>query len=210
MKCRLLNAIAGGAMLAQFCSAQIINGGLELVPPDSVIRTVLPGQSYGGWTSVGSGDIEFCGPLAAGPAAQGQGLVDLNGVAFQGAISQNLGTSSGTTYNLRFAMSGNPGLPGQFKLGDKTMNVLWNGNVVGAFTFSHLGADTQQNLRWEYHELTLIGNGNDVLSFASTTSTYSDAGPMLDDITLIAVPEPSSIGLLIVGALALRLRRLTQ
>lgn len=207
MKHNLFKTVAvlfGVLMLpVSFCSAFIVNGGLELTPPDNTIRTVLPGQTYAGWNSVGAGDVEFCPPSVKGPAIQGQGLVDLNGITFQGAISQTLGTSSGVSYKVRFALSGNPGLPGQPKLGNKTMDLLWNGSVAGSFQFTHLPSDTQQTLRWEYHELTLFGNGNDLLTLASTTSAYNDAGPVLDDITVVVVPEPSSVTLVALSGLAL-------
>src|ERR1044071_8642272 len=78
----------------------IVNGGLELQPPDTTIRTVLPGITYAGWTSTGPGDVEFCGPTILGPAFEGQGVVDLNGVAFQGGISQTLNTRPGVSYLL--------------------------------------------------------------------------------------------------------------
>lgn len=187
---------------APLCSALIVNGGLELTPPDT-FRTVLSGQSYAGWNSVGSGDVEFCGLGVLVPAIQGQGSVDLNGIGFQGAISQTLGTSSGTAYKVRFALSGNPGLLGQPALGSKTMDLLWNGSVAGSFVFTHLPTDTQQNMRWEYHEITLYGNGNDLLTFASTTSAYNDAGPVLDDITVAVVPEPSVLVILSISAFVL-------
>lgn len=201
------SAVCGLLLLsAQLCSAFIINGGLELTSPDT-FQTVLSGQSYAGWNSVGSGDVEFCGAGVLVPAVQGQGSVDLNGIGFQGAIAQTLGTLSGHTYKIRFALSGNPGVFGQPSLGNKTMDLLWNGNVAGSFVFTHLPSDTQQNMRWEYHEITLFGNGNDLLSFASTTSAYNDAGPVLDDITVVVVPEPSSLALVALSGLTLTLFR---
>jgi len=213
MKSNLLKtaAVVCGLLLLfavdSFCSPLILNGGLELTPPDG-FRTVLPGQSYAGWYSVGPGDVEFCGPASLGPAIQGQGVVDLNGVAYQGGISQTLGTSSGTIYNVHFALSGNPGRPFEPKFQPKTMDVFWNGNLAGSFVFSQLPTDTQQNLRWEYHDLTLFGNGGDVLTFASTTAD-KDSGPLLDDITVAVVPEPSVLALLSAGGLVL-LRRFSR
>src|SRR6185295_12936792 len=79
--------IIGSATLS-LRSQIITNGGLELEPGDTTLRTVLPNTSYAGWTSVGPGDVEFIRPSVMGPAAEGQGVVDLNGVAFQGGISQ--------------------------------------------------------------------------------------------------------------------------
>jgi hypothetical protein len=183
-----------------------VNGGLELQPGDPTLVTVLPGSSYAGWTSAGAGDVEFCHSSILGPASQGQGVVDLNGIAYQGAISQAVTTDVGALYTLRFAMSGNPGVSGIPRLGDKTMDVFWGGINLGSFVFHHVGSDTQQNLRWEYHEVVVVGTGSDLLKFASTTSAYNDAGPVIDDITITAVPEPSTIALVGFAGLAFILK----
>ncbi len=175
--------------LAQPAAASILtNGGLELLAGDT-FRTVLPGSSYAGWNSVGNGDVEFDAAFFS-PKAEGSGCVDLNGVAYQGAISQVLTTESGVLYRVRFAMSGNPGLPGQSKRGDKTMTVSWGGTNVGSFVFKHLETDTQTSLRWEYHELLVYGSGQDELRFTSTTAAYNDAGPIIDDISLSLIADP--------------------
>ncbi len=163
----------------------LTNGSLELLPGDT-FRTVLPGSSYAGWNSVGSGDVEFDASYFS-PKAEGSGCVDLNGIAYQGAISQVLRTESGVLYQVRFAMSGNPGLLGQNKRGDKTMAVSWGGTELGSFVFKHLQTDTQTTLRWEYHEVLVYGSGQDELRFTSTTAAYNDAGPLIDDITVVAI-----------------------
>jgi len=176
-------------LIHQVAAANIVtNGGLEPLPGDT-FRTVLPGSSYAGWNSVGGGDVEF-DAFYFSPKAEGSGCVDLNGVAYQGAISQTLTTVPGALYRLRFAMSGNPGLPGENKRGDKTMTVSWGSTNVGSFVFKHLQTDAQWSMRWEYHEVLVYGTGQDELRFSSMTSAYNDAGPVIDDVSVTAVPDP--------------------
>ena len=175
-------------------AAIVSNGGLETLPGDT-FQTVLPGNSYSGWNSVGGGDVEFTTTQTLvlggyfGPVAEGLGCVDLNGVSYQGAIAQVLTTQPGQAYYLRFAMSGNPGILGQPRRATKTMDVSWGGTNVGSLAFAHLASDTQTNMRWEDHEIVVIGSGRDELRFTSTTGTYSDAGPVIDDISVVPLPD---------------------
>ena len=69
------------------------NGSLELLTGDT-FRTVLPGTFYAGWNSVGNGDVEFDAAYFI-PKAEGSGCVDLNGISYEGAISQTLTTEAG-------------------------------------------------------------------------------------------------------------------
>lgn len=179
-------------------AATFINGGLETLSGDT-FQTVLPGSSYAGWNSVGGGDIEFTTTQTAvpggffGPVAEGSGCLDLNGVAFQGAVSQMLTNEPGVVYRLRFAMSGNPGILGQPRRATKTMDVYWGGTNSGSFAFTHLPSDTQTNMRWEYHEILVTGKGIDELRFASTSADYNDAGPVIDNISIAPLEETLSL-----------------
>lgn len=183
------NAGSGGKCVSEEPESIVTNGGLELLPGDT-FRTVLPGSSYAGWRSVGTGDIEFDATYFQ-PKGQGLGCVDLNGVAYQGAIAQTLMNEPGVFYRLRFAMSGNPGAPGENKRGDKTTAVYWGGTNVATFVFQHLPDDTWSNMRWEYHEILVNGTGADELRFTSKTEAYNDAGPVIDDISVVRVPNPA-------------------
>ena len=191
LKMATLLCIASAALSVR--SQIVINGGLEASPGD-LFKTVLPGSSYGGWSSVGGGDVEFLTTQTAvpggfwGPVAQSSGCADLNGVAYQGAIAQVLTNEPGTVYRLSFQMSGNPGALGQPRQGDKTMDVTWGGANVGSFVFTHAPSDTQTNLRWEYHSIEVTGTGQDELRFTSTTGTYNDAGPVVDDVAVVPLP----------------------
>lgn len=170
----------------------ITNGELEIPDPQTNFMSVLPTQSYADWDSTGSGDVEFIRENPTGPAHEGECFVDLNGVNYTGAISQQLSTREHQKYRIEFSMSGNPGVASE-KLADKTIQVSWNGQPVGSFLFEHELTDTQQNLRWETHQVEVVADGNDLLTFASTTSVYNDAGPMLDGISVTPVIIPFQI-----------------
>ncbi len=164
----------------------LTNGGLEKVPDDLRETVTVPaGSSYAGWESVGGNDIEFTTVFS--PTAEGVSAVDLNGISYEGAIAQAVTTEKGFAYTLRFAMSGNPGRRwlGEAHLGPKTMVVLWNGTNVGSFTFTQQDGDSWTNMHWEYYEIEVVGSGQDVVRFESTTSAYTDAGPVVDDVSLV-------------------------
>jgi hypothetical protein len=75
-------------------------------------------------------------------------------------------------------------------LGDKTMTVTWSGSEVGSFLFSHRPEDTWTTMRWEYHKFVVQGTGEDELRFTSTTGAYNGSGPVVDDISVVAIPDP--------------------
>lgn len=174
------------------CADILVNGGLEIYDSGVNFKSVASGSRYADWESAGGGDIEFVREDPTGPAHEGKCFVDLNGVNYEGAISQTLNTNDGQKYIITFAMSGNPGVYSE-RLADKTMDILWNGEVAGSFVFEHVQEDTQQNLRWEIHSVEVIADGNDVLTLASTTHTYNDAGPMIDGVTVEPIIIPFQI-----------------
>jgi len=191
-------------------AATIVNEGLNMLPANvGSTVTVGGGSSYNGWTNDGAVDIEFVGVSAAvTPSDEGDGFVDLNGVSGPGRLSQTITTMIGQSYRIDFALSGNPGATGD-RLGDKPMSVLWNSSSVGNFTHTHLSTERHNNLRWLDQSVLVVGTGSDILTFLSTGGA-SDAGAMIDDVTITLVPEPSSslmLGFGIFGILFRRMRR---
>ncbi len=183
---KLLTTMCWLAVPLALPAAVLINGGLEQAPGElNSTRSVAPSTSYAGWKSVGSGDVEFSTDFQ--PTAEGLGAVDLNGISYEGAIAQTLATHPGTLYKLRFAMSGNPGRPFENKFGAKSMSVYWGNKLTASFVFQHESTDTRNNMRWEYHEILVTGTGQDDLKLSSTTGAYSDAGPVIDDISLTPI-----------------------
>ncbi len=131
-------------------------------------------------------------------AADGHTSLSLNW-GDRGAVSQSVATTAGMAYNLTFSMAaevyGGPAL--------RTMNVLWNGSVVGTPTFAYAG-QTWDNMGWTEFSYTVVGTGNDVLRFESTTG--GAYGPALDKVALI-VPEPGLASVIGVGLLVLAFSR---
>ena len=191
----LLLAIAAPA------GAQIVNGGFESPTATSSIegRTSIPG-----WTA-SSGNFELITSGHWQPHGGNQSI-DLNGTAV-GSIFQDIVTQAGAMYNLSFWMAGNPGTPE-----NKTLNLLWNGGIVGQFTFVQAGRSTSA-MGW-----TLMGAGNLVATSTTTrlefqsTSPNAFSGPALDDVSLTlvsappinsTVPEPSTYVMFATGLVAL-------
>jgi choice-of-anchor C domain-containing protein len=192
-----------------FCNASsqaippiIMNGSFESAPGGSY--PIYPGEtSLTGWT-IESGSVDS---VNAFQAHDGVMSVDLDGYYEVGAISQNVGTTSGFSYLLSFWMAGNPAsnLVGAPPI--KSLQVFWGGAAQGIFSFDVTGK-TDFNMGWTQHQLVLLATGPLTnLKFASLSAPGSAFGPMIDDVSLTPVPEPSSCLLLAGGVAALLIRK---
>lgn len=112
------------------------------------------------------------------------------------SVSQTLVTTPGVHYEVSFAMAaeiyGGPAL--------RTMDVLWNGAVVGSPTFAYTGQEPEA-MGWTRFQYDVLGHGSDVLTFQGTT--FSNYGPALDDVSVTLVPEPTVLRLAAAGAIGL-------
>ncbi len=105
-----------------------------------------------------------------------------------GVLSQTVNSAPGQEYLLSMFLGSDGSTPNEFA-------VEWNGTTL--FDATNLG-DTRGNGD-QYNALSFLvqGTGNDTL----TLLERNDLGYLaLDDVSLSAVPEPSSLSLLIVGA----------
>jgi hypothetical protein len=202
-----------GLVVASACagvaSANVINGGFEL--PDLGFRTVASGQTYGDWTNLGPGDIEF---VQAVPhpilnnlqfsAHEGEYWIDLVGVGRPSAIAQDLtGLVPGAQYRINWAQAGNVwGSDFAF-----TMQVVWNGVVVAENTQVHGGSDGRQ-MNWQERYVDVTANltaGPNQLIFRATTGG-SNRGAALDSVSIEAIPAPGAAALLGLAGLAVARR----
>jgi len=149
--------------------------------PDWGFARVFPGNpAVTGWT-VGGNGIDYVGSLW--DAADGDAhSIDLNSYG-PGSVSQIVNTVAGQTYNVTFAMSGNPA-DGE-DLGDKTMTVS-AGDTSQDYTYTVTAANTFHNMMYVDKTFSFVGTGEPVtLTFTSTTDLVNgvrERGPVIDNV----------------------------
>ncbi len=180
-------------------------------------------ESYGGFgnSNFGNGitgwDISADGGIDIAPyagfenvswkAAEGDVSISLNWVG-PASVSQGVTTTPGLNYDLRFFMAAEI-YGGQVS---RTLDVLWNGSTIGSASFDYTGQGPT-TMGWTEFSFLVVGTGSDLLTFQSTTP--DNFGPTLDNVSLIAVPEPAEVtaaaaGLIAVWAIVGRRRRLAS
>jgi len=173
----------------------IQNGSFETatVNPGSFLQLDAVSTAITGWT-VSQGTIDYIG--TAWQASEGARSLDLQGLA-SGGIQQTFNTTIGETYRVTFDLAGNPFGGSAIK----EMRVSAGGSSAD-FSFDITGK-SNSNMGWLSKSWDFTAN--------STTTTLefiglgnSDAGAALDNVSVIAVPEPSSmLGLLSLGVLGI-------
>jgi choice-of-anchor C domain-containing protein len=193
-----LAALASPALATTSQPNAVSDGGFE-TPADSPDSTPYPnGSSLGPWTVSGPGGVDHVTGSNLWVPSEGNQTVDLNGND-RGAISQTIATTSGTRYQLHFALAGNfYGGPAV-----KTFQASF-----GTFT-ADKSFDTSQSTvgapGWTCPTIPVKAAGTATpLSFVSTTvnpAGLSAFGPVLDDVRVMPAdaatvikPERPTIG----------------
>jgi hypothetical protein len=150
------------------------------------------GTPGGRWGNNGSG---------VSPAPEGVQFVALNDDGL-GSISQTFDTLSGTTYVVDFRLTGiADGTPDQF-----SVDVTATGNTPSSYAFNTGNAaffDLPPSILETY--TFTASSSSTTLTFASTALSSSGAqfGPVIDAVTVVALPEPGSLVLFGLGAATL-------
>ena len=174
----------------------VINGSFESgVPifPNSNIGLYSPDStSVTGWTVAG-GTVDYIGSLWA--AGDGNRSLDLSGVS-AGTLTQLInGFILGGTYRLEFLLAGNPSGGGDIK-----SVVASLGANSQTFSINRTGA-TFDSMGWTSQGFDFTADATSLaLSFTSLDPTAS--GPALDLVRIYPTPEPGTLTLAALGALA--------
>lgn len=174
----------------------IINGSFESYGGTGFNSNI--GAGLDGWTIGPNGGIDIALDTDW-QAADGIVSITLNwgGPEY---VSQTVSTVAGTQYNVSFFMAAEIYGGTQFR----TMDVIWNDNVVGTPSFEYTGQGPT-NMGWTKFNYVVTATGSDVLKFYSTTD--ANYGPALDNISLTAVPEPGVAIAMGLGCMFTALRR---
>jgi choice-of-anchor C domain-containing protein len=165
----------------------VTNGSFE-IPATASSTTVAAGSpALAGWQISGTSGIDLVRTLwQPSDALQS---ISLNWTS-PSTLTQTIATVPGQHYQLSFDMAAEPngGLP------VRTMNVLWDGNLAEAASFSYTGQPPNA-MGWQSHTDAVVGGvgGTDTLQFVSTTA--GGFGPALDNVALNGVPEPGAMTL---------------
>lgn len=188
--------VATGMIAASSASATttIVNGSFEngVSIPSGGFVTVNANDSSSitGWT-VGGGGVDYVGTYWK--AADGTRSIDLSGNS-AGSISQTLDTIIGQQYTVTFSLAGNP----DGGAGVKVAVTSVAGSLPAIETFTVGAANTHDDMGWQTFNYRFTAfDTTSVLTFASATG--SAYGPALDNVSISAVPEPATWGLMIVG-----------
>jgi hypothetical protein len=164
--------------------------------PDNTGDTHYAGTSFDSfWTIKGNVDLVETVPSGWVPVSLPYSL-DLNGNTNgnpQDAISQTITTVAGKTYNLSFYYSNNSYASPQ--PAEATVSI--NGS---SFNIFHGGA-TPTDMNWFFStgNFTAISNSTTLTFTETDTSPCCNGGIALDNVSVTAVPEPATWGMMILG-----------
>jgi choice-of-anchor C domain-containing protein len=166
---------------------------------------VIAGQSIGPWVvDQENVDLVGSGGIFGWQHVAGLQSIDMAGSPGAGAIRQDLATTPGERYRLRFALSGNPvsNIPTV-----KAVDVYWNGALVDTPTFDITGRSSQ-DMGWRYLEYDLPAATADVTRLRFVSPIGTDGGAVIDDVSVTVVPEPGAcLSIAVAGAWAMCARR---
>ena len=191
-------------LMATFIIALCVPAYATLVPNGSFeSASVDPG---GGFITLGSGSTAITGWTVTGhsidyiggywQASDGDRSIDLSGSGLGGIeLTTAFETIVGSEYILTFDMAGNPDGPPSVK-----ELVVQVGSVVELFTFDSTG-QTRDNMGWEEKSLAFFATDTTTAlifrSILDTSGVPPYYGAALDNVSVDAVPEPSTILLLL-------------
>jgi choice-of-anchor C domain-containing protein len=182
----------------------LVNGSFEATPAYYSFDLKAGSSGLTGWT-ITTGGVD-CMNRYTSHDGVGVMSVDLDGYYDVGGIAQTVSVQAGQSYLLSFWLSANPdNTPDSSPI--KTMSVSWGGATVGTYT-SDVTGKTIDAMGWTHYEVPLTATSDSMtLAFTSQDAAGAAFGPMLDDVSLVAVPEPAVTTLLALAGAGCLVRR---
>ncbi|RZT10573.1 PEP-CTERM protein-sorting domain-containing protein/MYXO-CTERM domain-containing protein [Duganella sp. CF402] len=143
-----------------------------------------------GWT-VSDGTVDIIGPTGGWDLIPGNGYyIDLDGSTGKaGLFSNSIAVSAGQTYILSFSLAGNQRASYGTGGDSVTVNFGTNSQVIGRTETVGF-----QTFSLSY---TALADGNAVFSFRNAGG--DNIGALLDNVSVAAVPEPTTYAMLLAG-----------
>ena len=197
--------ISGAASAAH----TIVNGSFESTPtPVNGFTVFGNGANIGGWIVTGdtsnavlSIDTGYQEAGVAFPAQDGRVHLDLTGAGNTGAngVYQDVATVSGRTYEVTFWL-GNATGDGTGNSGAYVLSSSLNLAITGAGATNYVnGTVTAGTVNWGQYTRRFTATGATTRLQFTNTTPVGDNFTGLDNVSLAAVPEPASWGLMILG-----------
>ena len=179
--------------VAAVSSANIVkNGSFEAKSYGSGYSIVANDGVTGGWYAE-TDFLEIGAASVYGVTGQdGKQVLELDAKK-NAKVSQNL-TTTKSKYSVTFSAALRKGKPSSTQGGD----LYWNNVKIASFL------PTSSNM--QSYKFTVVGTGSDKLSFVGT-GTSDSYGSLIDNVSVQAVPEPTSMAAMAVGGVALLRRR---
>ena len=191
--------LAAGMMVLPLSSAQanvIVNGGFEA--PNIATGTFSVFAAIPGWTLFAGHSIEIQDHIAGSPF-EGAQFVELDSFA-NSAMQQLAPTTPLQPYTFSFAYSPRPGVGA----GSNGIDVFFNGSLVTALAPSGIGLP---NTAWTVYSFTVVPTSATSSVVFAATGVSDSLGGYIDDVRLVAAPEPMTLSLLAIGVAGVAVRR---
>lgn len=209
----VLALVIGALPATSEASAILVNGSLEVGPANGSgladVDVLAGSAALVGWevfaTSASGGAVDHLN--FQWDASDGVHAIDLDGrnALFSG-VRQAFATTPGYRYDVRFDLSGNPGVPAGTGLpAVKRVQVSVDG-FTQIYEHDSTG-QSREHLIWDAIAFSFIASGSSAtLQFMSLTGVPNSYGALVDNVR-VTVPEPSAFPLAGLGLAALAHRR---
>ena len=193
VKMLLFAGVVGLAPTPLYAAESLTNGGFEAPVVSGPCCVTSPPTAIPGWTATPNVNVVngTFSSSAGNLAKQGSQYLDLVGEGGTGSISQSFTTVVGQIYNLNFwyshnLFSGLPSASARLSVGSLSDSIMHTGG-------------TNANLAWKYYSGAFTASAaNTTLTFVNTAGGPNE-GVFLDAVSVMAVPEPATWGMLILG-----------